>query len=159
MCPLPISAVTCTYLNTVISWCDVSCVTVCSRLQFPAVRRPLAAGAAARSTKLCDQPAVNARQLYYAVVHGAIHQRQASDGAQPADAGTQVVRGHGVPPVQPADARRRVQLAAAGRTAAARGVRSPARTARPANHGQRGQHGQHCVQHRRRRRAAGHARE
>lgn len=77
---------------------------------------------------------VNECELYYAVVHGALGERQAANGAQPADAGTQVGGGHRVPPIQPAT----VDYVQRGRTPA-RGVRRPARPARPAQHGQRGQ--------------------
>lgn len=114
--------------------------------RFPVARRP--------SAEL-----VNACELYYAVVHGALGERQAARGAQPTGTGTQGGgRGHhGVPPVQPS-AVDRVHQRARRRTAAcaaARRVRRPARAARPAKHGQRGQRQQHRVQ---RRPASGHPR-
>lgn len=70
---------------------------------------------------------VNACELYYAVVYGAIGERQATNGAQPSDVGTQVV-GHGVSPVQPSA----VDHVQHGRTAAARGIRRAAGPVRPA---------------------------
>lgn len=111
----------------------------------------------------------------YAVVHGAIGQRQTAGGAQPVDVGTQA--GHGVSPVQPAAAasvvvvgravqpKRRAPPAVTAPPSqpsgvappAARRFRRPARAARPPVHGEGGQRQQHRFE--RRRRAAGHARE
>lgn len=102
---------------------------------------------------------VNVRQrLRYAVVHGALGERQAANGAQPADAGTQVGgrNCHGVPPVQPATVHH-VQRSARLAAGKPRGVRRPARAACPPLHGQRGQRQQYRVQ--RRHAASGHARQ
>lgn len=99
---------------------------------------------------------VNECELYYAVVYGALSERQAANGAQPADAGTQVGGGgHRVPPVQPA-AVDHVQRAGRTPDTPARGFRSTACSVLPAEHGQRGQRQQHRLE---RRHTARHARE
>lgn len=91
---------------------------------------------------------VNERELYYAVIYGALSERQAANGAQPADAGTQVGgSSHRVPPIQPA-AVDHVQRAGRTPGTPARGIRGTACSILPAEHGQRGQRQQHRLEHR-----------
>lgn len=83
---------------------------------------------------------VNECKLYYAVIHGALSERQTTNGAQPTDIGTQVRGGsHRVPPIQPAAVNHVQRAGWTPDTPAARGVWSSARPTMSAQHGQRGQ--------------------